>query len=246
MLVLWVRNLLDALGIDATLQVARLDLHADFHGLDIAAEERSKFVGYSNRRALYEVDEALSGLNFGSRGGALYARLYDKTRELDGKGDDWWHDIWGSVYDPDRPVIRVEFEFSRTGLREFGIDTPDDALGQLGPLWAYAAGHWLSLRIPTGDDPRSRWPVDSRWEAVQRATLAGNSLPAERIKTGQKAGSLRKLMPQLVGCISSAAVHLGTDDPVATIAALTSHIAHYEAMTGVSFAARVDKKRRWL
>ena len=185
-------------------------------------------------------------MNFGSRGGALYARIYDKTRELDGKGDDWWHDIWGTRYDSERPVIRVEFEFSRTGLREFYIDTPDDAFAQLGALWAYATGTWLSLRAPTNDDTRSRWPVAPRWHAVQRATLAGNSLPAERIKAGQKAGSLRKLMPQLVGCLTSAAVHLGTDDPVATIAGLAPHLAHHEAQTGISFAERVDKKRRRL
>ena len=170
-LVLWVRNLLDALGIDATLQVARLDLHADFHGLDIAAEERSHFVGYSNWRALYEVDDALSGLNFGSRGGALYARIYDKTRELDGKGDDWWHDIWGLRYDPDRPVIRVEFEFSRTGLREFDIDTPEDAFAQLGALWAYATGTPGSAPHVHGDVVESASP-DRRRHPL---TLAGRS-----------------------------------------------------------------------
>ena len=122
-IVLWVRNLLDALGIDATLTVARLDLHADYQQLAIEAEERSHFVGYSNQRALYEVDEALSGLNFGTHGGAIYARIYDKTRELDGKGDDWWLDVWGTRYEANRPVIRDEFEFSRDGLGEFDSGT---------------------------------------------------------------------------------------------------------------------------
>jgi hypothetical protein len=245
-MVLWVRNLLDALGIDAVLQVARLDLHADFHGLDIAADQRSNFVGYSNRRALYEVDEALSGLNFGTRGGALYARIYDKTRELDGKGDDWWLDIWGSRYDPARPVIRVEYEFSRDGLREFGLDTPEDVFAQMAALWAYAACVWLSLRVPTSDDTRSRWPVDPRWQAVQRATLAGNALPADRIKAGQALGALRNLMPQLVGSLTSAAAHLGTDDLDATVHALMPHMARFEAQTGASFAERVAEKRRRL
>lgn len=50
--VLWVRNLLDAAGIDAHLQVARLDLHSDWQGFWIDAEERSNFVSYANRRAL--------------------------------------------------------------------------------------------------------------------------------------------------------------------------------------------------
>lgn len=242
--VLWVRNILDAAGIDATLTVARLDLHADWQGLWIDAEERSHFVTYSDRRALYEVSDELSGLNFGKRGAAIYARIYDKTRELDGKGDDWWLDIWGERYDPEHPVLRVEFEFTRDGLREFEIDTPEDAFEQLGPLWAYATGHWLSLRVPTDDDTRSRWPLDPRWQAVQRASLAESSLPAVRIRAGENAGTLRKLMPQLVGYLTSAAVALGTDDLHATFDELVPHVRNYEARTGVSFPERVNQKRR--
>ena len=93
--VAWVRNLLANAGLSVVLQVARLDLHSDWAGLWIDAEERSNFVTYSDRRTLYEVAEDLSGLNFGKRGGDLYFRLYDKTRELREKGDDWWLDIWG-------------------------------------------------------------------------------------------------------------------------------------------------------
>jgi hypothetical protein len=242
--VLWVRNVLDAAGIDARLQVARLDLHADWQNLWIDADERSHFVGYANRRALYEVDEELSGLNIGTRGGAIYARLYDKTRELDGKGDDWWLDIWGPAHDPDQRVLRIEFEFSRDGLREFGADTPEDVFELVGPLWAYATGSWLTLRTPTADDTRSRWPLDARWAAVQRATLAGNALPADRLRAGEAAGTLRQLMPQLVGYLTTAAVPLGTSDVHDTLRALVPHIAAYGQQTGVTFADRVDEKRQ--
>jgi hypothetical protein len=31
---------------------------------------------------------------------------------------------------------RVEFEFTRDGLREFGIDTPEQTFDQLDALWA--------------------------------------------------------------------------------------------------------------
>lgn len=242
--VLWVRNVLDAAGIDARLQVSRLDLHADWQRLWIDAEERSNFVTYSNRRALYEVDDTLSGLNVGARGGALYARIYDKTRELERKGDDWWQELWGDKYDPELPVLRVEFEFSRDGLREFGIDTPEDAFENVGPLWAYATGQWLSLRVPTDDATRSRWPVDRRWQAVQRATLAGNSLPAVRMIAGEHAGTLRRLLPQLVGYLAAAAVPLGTTDLDDTFGALAPHVLRYGQRTGTEFAARVDEKRR--
>lgn len=242
--VLWVRNVLDAMGVEAHLHVARLDLHADWQSLWIDAEERSHFVGYANRRALYEVDEELSGLNIGTRGGAIYARIYDKTRELEGKGDDWWLDIWGAAHDPGQHVLRIEFEFSRDGLREFGADTPEDVFELVGPLWAYATGSWLSLRTPTSDETRSRWPLDPRWAAVQRAALAGNSLPADRIRAGESAGTLRQLMPQLVGYLTAAAVPLGTSDLHDTFRALVPYITAYGHQTGLTFAERVDDKRR--
>jgi len=243
-LVLWVRNFLDANGIDATLRVSRLDLHSDWQGLWIDAEERKHFVGYSNQRALYEVNEDLSGLNFGRRGAALYARCYDKTRESDKEGADWWPELWGERSDPDQRVLRVEFEFTRDALREFGVDTPEDAFDNIGPLWAYATGNWLTLRVSTDDDRRSRWPFDPRWETIQRASLAGGSLPAERIRAGQQAGDIHRMLPQPYGWLTGAGAVLGTDDLGATFAALSPYIAHFEARTGKQFAHEASEKRR--
>jgi hypothetical protein len=107
--VLWARNLLDAAGVDATLHVNRLDLHADWQGVDIKAAERAHFVSYSDRRSLYELAEEMTGLSFGKRGGKLFARIYDKSREIEDKGHLWWTEAWGPDYDPDRKVMRVEF-----------------------------------------------------------------------------------------------------------------------------------------
>ena len=242
--VLWARNLLDALGIEAALQVSRLDLHSDWQGFWIEPNERTNFVTYSDKRALYEVGDALSGLNFGKRGGALYARIYDKTREAEGKGDDWWPDVWGPQFDPEQRVLRVEFEFTRDGLREFGVHTPEDAFENLGPLWAYATSQWLTLRKPTDDETRSRWPIESRWHAVQRCALSGNSLPAERMRAGAASGELRRMLPQLVGYLAGAAVPLGTTDLDDTFDALRPHIHAYGQRRLITFEERVAEKRR--
>ncbi|MBK7021891.1 MAG: hypothetical protein IPH38_20490 [Candidatus Microthrix sp.] len=242
----WVRGVLANAGIDVRLQVARLDLHSDWQGLWIEAEERSNFVTYSDRRSLYEVAEDLSGLNFGKRGAPLYARLYDKTREMEAKGDDWWLDVWGSAYRRGDRVLRVEFEFTRQGLKEFGVTTPEDAFDQVGPLWAYATGRWLSLRVPADDATRARWPVDPRWTAVQQATLAGAALPAERIRAGENAGTMRRLLPGLVGYLSGAAVPLGTFDIEDTLEAIRPYLDAYAEQTGVWFDQRVADKRRQL
>ena len=69
-------------------------------------------------------------------------------------------------------------------------------------------------------------------------------MPAERIRAGQARGSLRKLMPQLVGYLTSAAVHLKTNSPSDTCQALLLLIDGFGVQTGVSFRDRVDEKQQ--
>lgn len=242
--VLFVRNFLEAIGLEVVLGVARLDLHADWQGLWIAADERSNVVTYSDRRSLYEVGEELAGLNFGKRGGKLYARIYDKTREMRDKGHDWWPEVWGEKYDARKPVLRVEFEFSREALREFGIDTPEQAFDRSPALWAYATQHWLSLRVPTTDQTRSRWPVDERWTRIQRASLAGGTAPAQRIKEAQRQGDLRTFRKLATGVLSSMAVPMGTHDIADTLAAVGPELDVYQRVSRRTFASRVHEKRQ--
>ena len=243
-LVLWARNFLDACGIDAVLGVSRLDLHSDWQGIELKANERSNFVTYSDRRALYEVGEEMSGLTFGKRGGKLLCRIYDKSREMKDKGHDWWPDVWGPKYDPEQKVMRVEFEFGRDGLRDFGVDTPEDAFERAPSLWAYAACNWLTLRVPTDDDTRSRWPVDPRWELIQSSTLAGGCAPAERIKEGERQGALRQLRKLATGVLTSIAIPLGTDDVWDTLDAMPYELLIHELISGQKFADRISDKRR--
>ncbi|MEQ1700319.1 MAG: hypothetical protein ABMA25_09420 [Ilumatobacteraceae bacterium] len=242
--ILWAENLLDACGILATLHVSRLDLHSDWHGVDFLANERQHFVTYSNRRSLYEVDDELSGLVFGKRGGALLCRIYDKTRESQEKGHDWWPDVWGPAYDPDRKVMRVEFEFSRSGLKELSVDTPADALTKAPELWAYATCSWLTLRVPSADGTRSRWPVDERWKLVQASTLAGGCAPAARIRAGEREGQLRTFRKLATGVLSSMAVPMGTTDIFDTLLATEDELLIYEQVSRKAFASRVYEKRQ--
>lgn len=242
--VLFAENFLDACGIVASLHVNRLDLHSDWHGVEFKANERSNFVTYSDKRSLFEVGEELSGMNFGKRGGALFCRIYDKTRESNAKGTDWWPDVWGPNYDPERKVTRVEFEFRRAGLVEFGVDTPADALGRASELWAYATHSWLSLRVPTGDETRSRWPVDARWKLVQASSLAGGCAPAARIRAGQREGEMRTYRKLMTGVLSSMAVPMGTGDIGDSLVAAEKEVLLYEQVSNRAFADRIHEKRQ--
>lgn len=199
---------------------------------------------YSDKRTLYEVANEMSGLTFGKRGGALMCRIYDKTRENRDKGQDWCPDVWGKAYDPERMVLRIEFEFSREGLTNFNVDTPEDAFDLAPALWAYASCHWLSLRIPTNDDTRSPWPVDPRWELIQKSSLRNGTAPAVRIKEGQRQGELRTLRKLATGVLSSMALPLSTNDIGDTLAAVEDELLLYERVSGRSFPDRIAEKRQ--
>ena len=154
------------------LWVNRVDLFADWQGWKLTLDDAHRFVCRAEARRTYEVGGTLTGLEFGSRKTkTLLARLYDKTAETAAKDTGWWHEVWGERYVHGLPVHRLEFEFSRQGLVEFDLNTPDQVLGAAGDLWAYATGEWLTFRSPTADQTRSRWPLAPEWLQVQKATL---------------------------------------------------------------------------
>ncbi|MFH1330025.1 MAG: hypothetical protein ABIJ48_05150 [Actinomycetota bacterium] len=119
------------------LTVSRVDLFGDFQGWLFAAEDRTRFVTRATHRGTFGEHGELRGLLFGRRrGGALSARIYDKTAEMAATGATWLVDEWGAAYQPGQRVLRVEFEFGRTVFRELGVNTLDDLFDKLGGLWA--------------------------------------------------------------------------------------------------------------
>jgi hypothetical protein len=150
--------------------------------------------------------------------------------------------VWGDGFDPDLPVLRVEFEFGREGLREFGIETPAEALAAAGALWASATMEWLTYRCPTADQTRSRWPVAAEWQQIQRATLRQDAVGLDRMHAGRMRGSLRKLLPGLTGYVAKFASLVGTESISETCAALPAYLRDYEMVSGIAFEERVRRK----
>jgi hypothetical protein len=229
------------------LSASRVDVFADVQGWDLHAEDRHCFVTRATRRNTHEQSEQLTGFEFGRRTSkTVMARLYDKTLDARQKGADWWPAVGGNAYDVSRPVLRVEFEFGRIGLKQFGVDTAADALEQGPGLWQQAMGEWLSHRTPTSDSTRSRWPVSVEWEQVQQASFAQGAVGLDRIREGRNRGSLRKLMPGLVGYLASAGAHLGATDLEGALALLPGPVRDYGIATRTTFEERLRDKRRGL
>lgn len=132
--------------------VSRLDLYVDVQGWWPTGDDRYRFVCRGQTLETYEASGELTGFSFGRRKtGTIVARIYDKTRDADRKGSDFWLDVWGERLDPAKPVFRVEFELARTALREYGLDTVDDVLGAVPALWLSVTSEWLTYRSPTAD-----------------------------------------------------------------------------------------------
>ena len=138
---------------------------------------------------------------------------------------------------------RVEFEIGRAALSELELHRPDAVLAAAPSLWRYCTGEWLTLRSPTADSNRSRWPLDVRWEAVQSASLSQGATKLSWIRRHKRASSLRRLMPGLVGYLVAFAMLAGTTDLPATLEALTVSVANDESARRMTFTERVRRRR---
>lgn len=223
--------------------LSRLDLFCDVQGWRLHGDDRQRFVCRAERRNLHEHGDVFGGFEFGRRtSGTICARIYDKTRQVDDKGLDWWPVVWGERYDRRHPVLRIEAEIGRTALTEFGVDAPADGLELAGAMWASVTEKWLSYRLPTDDGTRSRWPVASEWVPIQRASLRNVAVGADRVRALRRKGELRRLIPQLVGYSARVGALVGTEDIDTTLAAINVLMRDDEVRRGVPFVERVAEK----
>ncbi|WCO65288.1 hypothetical protein PO878_12345 [Iamia majanohamensis] len=228
------------------LSVSRVDVFAEGQGWSLSPDMSAGFVCRAKKKATYEDGDLCTGFTMGRGSKTISARLYDKTAEVAGNGHDWWHDVWGPAFDRAAPVHRVEFQIRREGVRSFQVSEPSDVLDAVGDLWKYCTDEWLTHRIPTGDQTKSRWPVTDEWQAIQRASLRGKLLGVARLKAGARSGALRVLAPLLSGCVSSVGAHFDFDDIDSAVAALPDLLREYEQVSGRMFSERVHEKRaRW-
>jgi hypothetical protein len=140
-------------------------------------------------------------------------------------------------------VWRIEFEVGRAALSDLELFRPEAVLAAVSSLWAYCTGEWLTLRSPSADSNRSRWPVDPRWQAVQAASLARGATELRFIRERKRATLLRNLMPALVGYLVAFAVVRGTSDIDDTFGELLDAVANDEIVRRMTFAERVQRRR---
>jgi hypothetical protein len=100
---------------------------------------------------------------------SIVLRVYDKVAEVEQQSDKvWFFVLWGQ----DRDVWRIEWQVRKDVLREFGITTVEDLRKCQGDLLRYLCEEHTTLRVPDGDQNRSRWPVHPLWRDLQTQVAA--------------------------------------------------------------------------
>ena len=226
--------------------VSRIDLNADVQGWELHTADLDRFVGYGRHRRAFEENRQvfqsgtkLSGFMFGKD--ALVARIYDKTAQIRKQDISWLPDLWGEDYDPRLPVWRVEVQFRREALADFQSKSVDDVIASVQDLWHYGTARWLSLRVPTGDRRRRRWPVDPAWEAIRAVRIAPTMTGLVRRRIEQ--ASELKLLQGIQGYATSLAAVRGRNRRDQALTDIGTLIDRYLAAKGLVFEGEVLRKR---
>lgn len=146
--------------------IARADWSFDFDVPNIDFDENS-FVSLASKDAKHRKDGKAQTFTFGT--GDKVVRIYDKCAEIaEASGKTFFYLLWGQS----EGVWRVEFQVRGEGLKASGIKTIADLyLGQAALLRDLARKH-TSLRCPSGDSNRSRWPLHPLWASLVGAIAA--------------------------------------------------------------------------
>lgn len=240
----------DLFAAPVPLQASRADVYADVQGWQPLPRDLHRFLCRASWRRLFEepvadaevprrlhcIGRRFSGFVFGK--GDIVARIYDKTLELVHSGETWPHVVW-TDRDPEQPVWRVEFQYRRRALHEFGVGHVHELLAGRQDLWEYGT-HWLSLRRPIHRLQPCRWPELRAWRAIRAAQMGSprSGLVRQRINEA----SVERLVRGFVGYGTS----LAAADAVADVESVIASVPvaqRYVVRRGMSLDDVIARKR---
>lgn len=228
--------------------ISRVDLFVDFVSeVPMNSWGPEAWITRAHHIHQYTIQDRFSGWTVG-RGGALSARLYDKTLELAKSHKDYLIDLWMAAgWDRSQPVWRLEFQYCRKVLVELGIIKLDHLMAQFDPLWRYATTSWLRLSVPNvSDETRTRWPTHPLWESFAQLDWGNMPAPALQRVRKDRAPSDEVLFSQGIAGLTSfmaregiTEMHIGVNKFLA--AAQVFHNSR-EGLTGKRFPRYVKDK----
>ncbi len=143
--------------------ISRADYAFDF-ALSRADFDVSKFVSLATKNCTWRQHNGVQTIQFGT--GSTVVRIYDKVAEIKQESDKYWFfDLWGQSDD----VWRIEAQIRGPRLKKGGIRTLEDLDALTGDLLREVFSKHTTLRMPTADPNRSRWPLAPLWHSLQGA-----------------------------------------------------------------------------
>ena len=156
-------------------RVSRVDFAFDYHLSTVNFDEDS-FVSRTNKDSQHRENGKVQTFTFGRD--AIVLRVYDKVAEVEQQSDKvWFFLLWGQ----DQDVWRIEWQVRKEVLRAFGILTVEDLRTRQGDLLRYLCEEHTTLRVPTGDGNRSRWPLHPLWQDLQARVGELDQLGVSRV-----------------------------------------------------------------
>ena len=155
--------------------LSRVDFSFDYLLPHIDFDENS-FVSRSTKDSQYRENGSVQTFSFGK--GDIVLRVYDKIAEIQQQSSKvWFYLLWHQ----DQNVWRFEWQLRKKALRKFDIQTFEHLKNQQGDILYYLVTEHDTLRIPTTDKNRSRWPLHPIWQDLQGQIENLNNLGVHRI-----------------------------------------------------------------
>lgn len=159
--------------------LSRVDFTFDYQipALDF---EQNNFVSLASKDGQFREDSKVQTFTFGK--GDVMLRIYDKIAEISQQSDKiWFFDLWGVA----ESVWRIEWQIRKPLLKRFGIRTFADLTERQADVLRYLASEHDTLRLPSQDTNRSRWPLHPLWQDL-----------LQRIDTLDGLGVVREIDPE--------------------------------------------------
>ncbi len=154
-----------------TESLSRVDFCFDYRIPEIDFDEDC-FVSYSKKDSQHRECGIVQTFTIGRDD--IVLRVYDKVAEIRQQSEkSWFLDLWGEEKD----VWRIEWQIRKLTLRAYGISSFKDLRENQGGLLHYLAYEHDSLRQPTNDSNRSRWPLHPLWKNLQEKIEILHELP---------------------------------------------------------------------
>lgn len=198
-------------------EVWDLDLCVDIAGAIFTASDTDRMVGQLRGAGRWRQDIArgaagsvVTGLVSGNSA-ALSVTIYDKVRQLRGKGSDMAEverATWTAYgWDGAATVWRIEFKLRGAVLTQYGLREPAALAGRVDGVWKALTFNTLRLVVRGERTRRDRCPLDPRWQAVQGAKFtAAADVAAVRVRSPQGGSTLPAAVGTVASCLRASGV----------------------------------------